>query len=78
MTRLEAAKLMKEYPDRYYLVDFYLDPKTVEELLKYIECFAKKSGGYIAYTLHSGYAGAFGAEKEQKIHEIYDKHWGRD
>ena len=53
--------------------------KDVEdELLKYIECFAQKSGGYIAYTLHSGYAGAFGAEKEQKIHEIYDKHCGRD
>lgn len=77
MTRLEAAKLMKEYPDRYYLVDFYLDPKKVEELLKYIECFAKKSGGYIAYIL-KGYAGTFGAEKERKIIEIYDKYCGRD
>ena len=48
-----------------------------DELLKYIECFAKKSGGYIAYIL-KGYAGTFGAEKERKIIEIYDKHCGRD
>lgn len=48
-----------------------------DELFKYIEYFAKKSGGYIAHIL-KGYASIFGAEKEQQIIKIYDKHCGRD
>lgn len=47
------------------------------ELLQYIDCFAKKNGGYLALVL-KGYASVFGAEKEQKIIEIYDKHCGKD
>ena len=47
------------------------------ELLQYIDCFAKKEGGYIALVLR-GYEDVFGAEKQQKIIEIYDKHCGRD
>ena len=47
------------------------------ELLQYIDCFAKKDGGYIALVLR-GYEDVFGAEKQQKIIEIYDKHCGKD
>ena len=43
----------------------------------YIDCFAQKEGGYIALVLR-GYEDVFGAEKQQKIIEIYDKHCGKD
>lgn len=46
------------------------------ELLQYIDCFAKKDGGFLALVL-KGYGSVFGEEKEKKIIEIYDKHCGR-
>ncbi len=46
------------------------------ELLKYLECFSKTSGGYLALVL-KGYENMFGEEKNRKIIEIYDKHCGK-